>query len=1085
MANINNKILFLIVIGTILVLSFSSSVESRMYKYTLANGDWNNGSTWDLGVVPTNGEDDINIGHVVSIVGDYHVNASSLNISGGTLNLRSNETAKLNVSGQVLIGDGGTINLGDQDSPVGGINVLSGGHLNSTLGTLNITGNSSGFNNFTNSGRFTHNAGRVIFGDALNKQYITGDNETTFFNVNATKNVTQVQNITIEGILEIPAGGIFNIDSTAKHMYLTLGNASGGHSAINMSANDLAIINAILNLTGSNPVTIRGANAMHQPTILVGTLFYKLTNQAALNLKWIHLFFLAGTNVTNLNGAFINVTGNISLTGTSTGVLAGPRSANSINITQPGTNLSVGGIDIDWKNVNTTNIIGSASSPIYISGTKSFTIGANSGGNLKIQHIVFTAAARGIAVYTNNTISPAPSSAIIDNISANATNPGATIAALDIMGFNNTDIILSNISYLDVPAANQGAYQINVNDSNVTCISCNITKVALVSYTGYFISINATNANTGTATNNTYFWGVAHSNSLNSTFGANLGGLAGTLTNLTLLSSYNAFGINTTLVVAESATLGNITIGNGTFLNITSGTLTSNSNLNVNGTVTVSNGAALNATTNASVYSQGIMKGTGTFNLNNLDIRTGGNVNASGATYNITGGNLTNAGTFTQSSGTTRFGGSTAQHIKGTNVFAFATLETGGSGSSIVIPNISVTTLNIRDGAELNISAGNITFTNSRTLTLYGKLNILDGMIINATYDSTNFTINASNVYLAKVATIPADATDINGIPIENVAQFLNITNLTGAPIMDLNITYADSDIQTANENEPDLDIYKFNNTDSKWYSTNANLNTTTNLLELYNYTFVGSIFAVQIQNPYTSLTTAVIGGASGGTTDISSTTNQQTSILTDITQGEETTVTNQEGRIPISEITFKSDTSLQGIIITIETFDDVKPDFLGELDNVYDYLKVSVDELFRLEEAAKIKFEVTKEWLKLNKLDKQKIKLFIWEDEAWRELDTILLAEDESVIEYQSLSDDIDAYFAISLASAEEAGPEGEDVFNGKLTSPSELGDSLALRASIVSIIIAALAYVAYTSYNIKPKRRRVEARTRPRKQR
>ena len=60
--------------------------------------------------------------------------------------------------------------------------------------------------NFTNSGSFTHNSGRVILGGGTGEnQSITGASETTFFNLNITNGVvavTQEQNATIEGVLK-------------------------------------------------------------------------------------------------------------------------------------------------------------------------------------------------------------------------------------------------------------------------------------------------------------------------------------------------------------------------------------------------------------------------------------------------------------------------------------------------------------------------------------------------------------------------------------------------------------------------------------------------------------------------------------------------------------------------------------------------------------------------------------------------------------------------------------------------------------------------------------------------------------------
>ena len=423
---------------------------------------------------------------------------------------------------------------------------------------------------------------------------------------------------------------------------------------------------------------------------------------------------------------------------------------------------------------------------------------------------------------------------------------------------------------------------------------------------------------------------------------------------------------------------------------------------------------------------------------------------------------------------------------------AAATTGGGGVRLNVSAGNVSFTSLVLNTQDQLNISnASNVTLTNSGAITLNGKINLVNGMLFNATINSTIVTLNASNVYLSNVVTTPIDARDIDLSQLANIGKYVNITNLTSTPIMDLNFTYSDNDVPNLAVNEVNLDIYKFNDSDSKWYGTKTGtINTTTNIVSVENYTFIGSVFAAMIRDFVAPAVTS--GGtastSAGETIDIPSITDQKTSTLVDVTQGTETVITNDEAAIPITEISFKSDTDVQGVIITIETFNDVKPDFLGDIANVYDYMKVSIEDienkLFGLEELAKIKFKVTKEWLELNGLDKKKIKLFIWEDEAWRELDTILLAEEESTIEYQALSDDIDAYFAISLASAEEeASPE--DIFNGKLISPSTIDSKGATKIAIVGSIIAIVSYIAYTMYQgnnilrIRPKRK-VEARTR-----
>ena len=113
---------------------------------------------------------------------------------------------------------------------------------------------------------------------------------------------------------------------------------------------------------------------------------------------------------------------------------------------------------------------------------------------------------------------------------------------------------------------------------------------------------------------------------------------------------------------------------------------------------------------------------------------------------------------------------------------------------------------------QLNISnASNVTLTNSGAITLNGKINLVNGMLFNATINSTIVTLNASNVYLSNVVTTPIDARDIDLSQLANIGKYVNITNLTSTPIMDLNFTYSDNDVPNLAVNEVNLDIYKFN----------------------------------------------------------------------------------------------------------------------------------------------------------------------------------------------------------------------------------------------------------------------------------
>ena len=1088
MALSHKLVLISVLIGAILIII--PTAEAALIT-SAGSGNWNSGLNWNGGI-PGPG-DDVIISHTINLDSIFAANISTLGLNnGGILTfapIDGNQPASLNVTGNVTINSGGNITLGNRTASMGSLFIASGGVLAANQ-SLNITNG-----NFTNNGAFRHGSGIISFSNPGVKQFISGDNETTFFNLNATKNTVQVQNITIEGVLEVAPNALYTIDSTNKNMYLTFGNVSGGLTKLNISTQT----NTTFNLTGSNSITIQGANAMHQPQLYDFNLFnYSLTNSsAALNLKWVHIF--TSTNKANLMPeSNINITGNITFSDASISGIFGPQYAQSINITQPGTNITFmtpSGKTVNWNGTNNTYIVGSVNSPIHIHGYNALTLSANSGGKMKIQHAVFSGVTY-LFIQSNNSLSQFPTSVIIDNITVNST--GTAAESFRVENFTRTDVLISN-STISVPTTSTQT-QIVVQNSNVTCIQCNFTR-AFILDSGYMLSINATNNVNGAATNNTQLWGIAHSNSLNSTFGANLEALAGATTNLTLMPVNTRYYVNmpttnTTLIVAGSATLGNITLGNGTFLNITTGTLTSNSEIKANGTITVSAGATLTAATNASVFSEGNLQGPGTFNLNNLDISAGGHAFLTGSTLNITDGNLTNYGTFVQTSGLTYFGGG-AQHIRGTNVFSIPTLETGGSGSSIVVANLSLGVLNIRNGAEINISASNITFTGTRTLNLDGKINVLDGQIINATYNTTIFNLNASNIYLANVASLPQDTIDINNVAVSSVSDdYLNISNLSAAPYLDLNFTYDIAGIDANDESR--ISIYKFNDSDSNWYGLgNASwINTTSKTAVLENFTQVGSVFAPLVSNPTTATTSSTTTQTNGGNTGESTTTNinsitgdAQTTLLEDVNAGETNTVNVNQEHIPITEVLFTTLEDYFNVKITIETFNDILPEGLGELlGEAYDYMFIDTDQFLMLDGEAAINFEVQQEWLELFGIDKTKLKLYKWDEEIndWRELDTLLKAEDESVIEFQSLSDELEGYYAVATTGEKPAPPNPLKDMPQIDLNPSQA--KIASNAIWIAALIAFLyaVYAARQTNLLKKKKKhrwRAELRTRKKK--
>jgi hypothetical protein len=171
-----------------------------------------------------------------------------------------------------------------------------------------------------------------------------------------------------------------------------------------------------------------------------------------------------------------------------------------------------------------------------------------------------------------------------------------------------------------------------------------------------------------------------------------------------------------------------------------------------------------------------------------------------------------------------------------------------GARINVIFGNTSFRDLTISVNDHLNISSGaNVTIHPAGKLSLNGKLFILDGLLFNATYNLTTFTANASNVFLSPVVTIPVDtALEINNLNVSNITKYVNITNLTNSPMLDLNFTY-NSTIVSAN-NESKLTIYKFNDSDQKWYNLSTTRDTIQKVVSITDFTQVGSIFSEALQ---------------------------------------------------------------------------------------------------------------------------------------------------------------------------------------------------------------------------------------------
>ncbi|MEA3379073.1 MAG: PGF-pre-PGF domain-containing protein [Nanoarchaeota archaeon] len=147
---------------------------------------------------------------------------------------------------------------------------------------------------------------------------------------------------------------------------------------------------------------------------------------------------------------------------------------------------------------------------------------------------------------------------------------------------------------------------------------------------------------------------------------------------------------------------------------------------------------------------------------------------------------------------------------------------------------------------------------------------------------------------------------------------------------------------------------------------------------------------------------------------------------------------------IPITEIAFTSLKELSDVKIKVKEFKD-KPEELVKLsDKTYKYMEIEKenienDDISKVE----IRFKVDKSWLKENGLKSTEISLFRFEDDAWNQLKTDKVLEDEESVKYIARTDGL-SYLAIGekieavAEEKEEEEPEEEakkESFIAKIT--------------------------------------------------
>ncbi len=232
--------------------------------------------------------------------------ANNLMLSGSSDFETGSTSAGLNVSGDVIIGDGCNLGFGVNtwiaDAWMGSLTINSGGTYSATSGTTTISGN------FDNDGTFTHNDGMVNFtlSAAAN---VNGTEDITFFDVSivnsAGANVQQKRNVTIIGaLLGVGGNDYWLIDSNVenKDIALTMGNST--------SAGTITLNSDHLNVNGDTTYSAKvyGASQLYPVVISNDANWDRGGSGSNVAIKWIDL---QDTDTSDGTGVTITLEGDV------------------------------------------------------------------------------------------------------------------------------------------------------------------------------------------------------------------------------------------------------------------------------------------------------------------------------------------------------------------------------------------------------------------------------------------------------------------------------------------------------------------------------------------------------------------------------------------------------------------------------------------------------------------------------------------------------------------------------------------------------------------------------------------------------
>jgi hypothetical protein len=776
-----------------------------------------NNSLTGLTTIASNGELDLDAGVSVTTSGALTINSGGVlridNFSAGGSSLKSG--GSLTNAGYLQIGNSGmttapTVNVTGTFTNTGGRLVVDGGSVTGANGLLNVNGAAPGTltgsymmnpnvgsaavewssGGVTSIGDGSSHSGSVVLsGNAFLKIGAANSNSAltglTTIASNGELDLDAGVSVTTSGALTINSGGVLRIDNfTAGGSSLTSKGSltNNGYLQVgNTGLSSPATLNAAAALTngGNGSVVVDGGNTG-------GNAVIDMTGPTIANAGNINLNGNVG-NATLEIGANVTAsgTGAIKLSNIATNLITG--TSPTFTLTN-GSTIEGSGTMTNMGIVNTGTIAANQSTPLLILPS---SLGLNNKGTLSISPgdtmRIGTSSGGALTNFSGTTLTggtysvggtlqfgASGTSIVTDAAKISLTGPGAQI--IDFGGSN----VLKNLATI----ASGGSFSLGANWGTFTTTGnfTNNGTLSVGSGDQFIVNLahSLTNFSGTTLTGGTY--------SIGGTFQFNGANIVTNAANITLIGggkivnqtsanglanfATNASGASFGLVSANFTTAGNftnngtLTLGSGTTFKVNgnltnfSGTTLTGGIYNVTGTLQF-NGA--NIVTNAANIT---LTGTGSKIVN----QTAGNAlanfktNAGAGKFTLSGnqslttsgGNFSNAGTFTINTGSTfTVGGSTVNFTQTAGKSTIdGTLQGGGPGSLSLnggslfgggTLGYSVTDSGTITPGDSSTKTGILTVTNNYGQNSGGALDIsIGGATVGTKYDQLKVNSSAS-----------------------------------------------------------------------------------------------------------------------------------------------------------------------------------------------------------------------------------------------------------------------------------------------------------------------------------------------------